>query len=106
MSRLWPVAESSQADYERLRQAVVSSGRMPDDVASARFSRRGLAGLIAWPDAEPAFVAVAVGAERPPWRPYADPRVESLAAVYGLLLGSPDDDRATSTGLHLVGSGG
>ena len=69
MSRLWPVGEAAQADYERLREAVVLSGRLPDDVASARFARRGLAGLIAWPEAEPVFVAIALGADRPPWRP-------------------------------------
>ena len=106
MSRLWPVTDAAQADYERLREAVVSTGRLPDDLASARFARRGLAGLIAWPEAEPVFVAVAVGAARPAWTPHADPRVESLASVYGLLLGADDDDRETLTCLNTVGPDG
>jgi hypothetical protein len=82
------VAESAQADYERLREAVLASGRLPDELASARFRRRGLAGLIAWPAAEPVFVAVFQGAGRPPWTPYFDPRVDALAATYGFLVGS------------------
>ena len=104
MSRLWPVGEAAQADYERLREAVVLSGRLPDDVASARFARRGLAGLIAWPEAEPVFVAIALGADRPPWSPYADPRVEPLAAVYGMLVGRGDPEAARSR-LSLAGVG-
>ncbi|MHB1549119.1 MAG: hypothetical protein ACYCX8_10350 [Acidimicrobiales bacterium] len=104
MSRLWPVDEAAQADYERLREAVVLTGRLPDDVASARFSHRGLAGLIAWPEAEPSFVAVALGADRSAWTPYGDPRIESLAAVYGLLLGRGDNGVARGC-LALAGSG-
>lgn len=104
MSRLWPVAEAAQADYERLREAVVSSGRLPDDLASARFARRGLAGLIAWPVAEPAFAAVAIGAQRPAWAPYEDPRVGSLAAVFRLLLDCEDGEAAALS--HLAGSDG
>lgn len=105
MSRLWPVAEAAQADYERLRAAVVSTGRLPDDVTSARFARRGLAGLIAWPDADPVFVAAIVGAQRPGWTPYGDPRVESLAAVFGLLMGRSGAGTTTAGRLHLAGSG-
>lgn len=86
MRHFWPVAEAAQADYERLRLAVLADGRLPDDIASARFARRGLAGLIAWPAAEPAYSAMVIGAQRPPWNPYADPRVEALAAAYELLL--------------------
>jgi hypothetical protein len=104
MSRLFPVGEAAQADYERLREAVLLTGRLPDDVASARFARRGLAGLIAWPEAEPAFVAITVGAERPAWSPHSDPRVEALAAVYGLLLGRGDTEAARFR-LPLAGSG-
>lgn len=104
MSRLWPVGEAAQADYERLREAVILTGRLPDDVATARFARRGLAGLIAWPEAEPAFVAIAAGAERPAWSPHGDPRVEALAAVYGLLLGRWDTEAARGR-LPLAGSG-
>jgi len=86
MRHFWPVAEAAQGDYERLRLAVLADGRLPDDIASARFARRGLAGLIAWPAAEPAYVAVVIGAQRPPWSPYADPRVEALAVTYELLV--------------------
>ena len=86
MRRFWPVGEPAQADYERLRAAVVSGGGLPSDLASARFGRRGLAGLIAWPVAEAVFAAVVTGATRPPWTPYADPRLEALAVTYQLLL--------------------
>jgi hypothetical protein len=32
------------------------------------------------------FSAVLVGAPRPPWTPYADPREDALVEVYELLL--------------------
>jgi hypothetical protein len=51
--RFWPIAEPAQADYERLRAAVVA-GEAIDELVAARFARRGLAGLIAWPRSEPA----------------------------------------------------
>jgi hypothetical protein len=90
MRRFWPVTEPAQADYERLRAAVVSSGALLDEQAAARFCRRGLAGLIAWPVAEPIYVAALVGAQRPAWTPYADPRLEALAATYRLLVAEAD----------------
>jgi hypothetical protein len=86
VNRFWPTAEAAQADYERLREAVLATGRLPDDLASARFARRGLAGLIAWPVSEPLFAAVVVGAARPRWSPYSDPRAQTAAAVYQLLV--------------------
>jgi len=95
--KFWPPAEGAQADYERLREAVLATGRLPDDLTSARFRRRGVAGLIAWPAAEPVFVAEVVGAARPPWSPYADPRVEALAVTYGLLVLGGERDQATLT---------
>ena len=55
-------------------------------LAAARFARRGLAGLIAWPAAEPVFRAELAGAARPPWTPGADPREQALAAAYQFLL--------------------
>jgi hypothetical protein len=64
MSRFWPPAEPPQHVYERLRSAVLASGRLPDELAAARFARRGLAGLIIWPDAEPVFSADLIGAAR------------------------------------------
>ena len=88
--RFWPIGEGAQADYEVLRKAVLS-GAAVHSLAAARFARRGLAGLIAWPVAEPIYTAVMVGAERPPWTPYADPRLEVLAAGYELILRVPTD---------------
>jgi hypothetical protein len=85
MTRFWPISQAAQADYERLRECVVSGGRLPDDLTSARFCRRGLVGLIAWPDAEPLFWAELVGASRPAWTPYGDPRTAALASTYRLL---------------------
>lgn len=81
----WPISEQSQADYERLREAVLL-GRPFASAAATKFSRRGLAGLIAWPRAEPIYSAVLLGADRPPWTPYADPRVGLLADSYELIL--------------------
>jgi hypothetical protein len=63
---------------------------LADDIVSsltaARFARRGLAGLIAWPSATPVFSATVLASPRPPWTPAADPRVDALAAGYELLL--------------------
>jgi hypothetical protein len=86
VKRFWPVSEAAQADYERLRETVLSTGALPDDLASARFRRRGLGGLIAWPEADPVFWVELVGASRPGWTPYVDPRTEALAASYELLV--------------------
>jgi hypothetical protein len=82
----WPPGEAAQADYEMLRACVLQAGRMPAGLAAARFARRGLAGLIAWPAAEPDFRAQLAGAARPPWTPGADPREQALAAAYQFLL--------------------
>ncbi len=103
MSRFWPSSEPSQHDYERLRSAVVGNGRLPEDLAAARFTRRGLAGLITWPNGETAFSAAVVGALRAAWTPYGDPRRSALAATYRLLLEalhseSPVDDLMVSGG--------
>jgi hypothetical protein len=84
--RFWPVGEAAQADYEALRRQVLASGALPDCLAAARFARRGLAGLIAWPAAEPVFRGELVGAVRPPWTPYHDPRLDALAAGFTVLL--------------------
>ncbi|MDF2746260.1 MAG: hypothetical protein K0S98_544 [Propionibacteriaceae bacterium] len=82
----WPPAEASQVDYETLRAHLLEHGRVPDGLAAARFARRGVAGLIAWPAAEPVFVAELLGAARPAWTPHADPRMSVLAAGYQFLL--------------------
>ena len=94
MSRVWAIWEAAQADYEGLREAVVVAGRLPDDLTGARFRRRGLAGLIAWPASEPVFSAAITAAARPPWTPYADPRSQAVAETYRLLLAWADLDLA------------
>jgi hypothetical protein len=86
--RFWPIAEPAQADYERLRAAVVA-GEAIDELLAARFARRGLAGLIEWPRAEPAYLGSLIGASRPPWSGSEDPREARLAEVYGFLLARP-----------------
>ena len=88
--RFWPIGEAAQADYEVLREAVLS-GEPMHSLTAARFARRGLAGLIAWPAAEPVYTAALVGAERARWTPYADPRLDALAAGDELILRVPPD---------------
>ncbi|MCA1676465.1 MAG: hypothetical protein LC799_31265 [Actinobacteria bacterium] len=85
MRAFWPAAEAAQADYEALRAAVLAD-ETPDSLVAARFARRGLTGLIAWPVSEPVFLARLVGAARPPWTPSTDPRLDALAAGYELLV--------------------
>ena len=58
----WPPVEAAQVDYEALRAHLLSHGRLPDDLAAARFARRGLAGLISWPASDPIFVGELAGA--------------------------------------------
>jgi hypothetical protein len=82
---LWPPGEAAQADYEALRAAALA-GTPLAGAAAARFANGGLAALIARPVAEPVFAAVVRGAPRQPWTPHADPRLEALAAGFGLLL--------------------
>ena len=91
----WPAGEAAQADYESLRCHVLAAGMLPDSLVATRFARRGLAGLIAWPAAEPVFRADLVGAVRPKWSPHSDPRLDALAAGFALLL-----DAAGKCGLH------
>jgi hypothetical protein len=82
----WPPAEAAQIDYETLRAQVCEHSGLPEGLAAARFARRGLAGLIAWPSAEPVFVAELLAATRPAWTPHEDPRVAALAVGYQFLL--------------------
>jgi hypothetical protein len=58
----WPPTEAAQVDYETLRARALEPGGLPEGLAAARFARRGLGGLIAWPNAEPVFVADLVAA--------------------------------------------
>lgn len=88
MREFFPLAEAAQADYERLRSAVLVGTPLVGSL-SARFERGGLAALIASPQTtSPCFVADLLGAPRPAWTPYVDPRVEALAESYGLVLDS------------------
>jgi hypothetical protein len=57
-------------------------------LAAARFARRGLTGLIAWPASEPVFTGPLLGAARPRWSPHVDPRIDALAAGFAFLLGA------------------
>jgi hypothetical protein len=84
----WPPAETAQLDYEILRTHLLGHHRLPDDLAAARFTRRGLAGLITWPVSEPVFAAELIGATRAAWSPHTDERIAALAACYQLLLDS------------------
>jgi hypothetical protein len=52
----WPVGEAAQADYEALRAATLAGEQPRDELAAARFARRGLGGLIAWPSSEPVYI--------------------------------------------------
>ena len=82
----WPPVQAAQVDYETLRTHALEHSGLSGGLAAARFARRGLAGLIAWPAAEPVFVAELVAAARPAWTPHEDPRVAALAAGYEYLL--------------------
>jgi hypothetical protein len=84
--RFWPVAEPAQADYEQLREIVLAGGELGEILAARRFARRGLAGLISWPSAEPTYLGSLVGARRPPWCGCEDPREQQLHDTYALLL--------------------
>jgi hypothetical protein len=95
--RFWPAGEAAQADYESLRAHVLATGLSPESVAAARFDRRGLPGLIAWPSAEPIFDATLRGVARPPWSPHADPRLDALAAGFALHLDAVGDATVDAT---------
>jgi hypothetical protein len=84
--RFWPVGEPAQADYEQLREIVVAGGQVGEILAARRFARRGLAGLISWPSAEPGYLGSLVGAGRPAWCGGEDPREQQLHDAYAFLL--------------------
>lgn len=79
------MGEAAQADYERLR-GLALAGTPAVDLAARRFDRHGLWGLIACPQAAPVYVASMVGAERPAWSPYQDPRALALADGYQIIV--------------------
>lgn len=86
MSRLWPVLEPSQADYELLRACALRGDAPEQELLAMRFRRLGLAGLVLNPVSEPMWRATLSGARRPPWSPRIDPRLDTLAEAYGWLL--------------------
>ncbi len=92
----WPPVEAAQVDYEALRAHLLEHDRLPDDLAAARFTRRGLHGLITWPVSEPIFIAELAGASRSAWSPHADPRGDALAAGYQFLLDAATALQASS----------
>ena len=91
MSRLWPVAEAAQADYEVLRASALA-GTPLIGLAASRFETAGLHGLILRPVADAAFRARLFGARRPAWTPYGDPRLDALGAAYELVLVASSDN--------------
>jgi hypothetical protein len=99
----WPPVQAAQIDYERLRAHLLEHDRLPEDLAAARFARRGLAGLISWPVSEPIFIAELASASRPAWSPHADPRIDALAAGYQFLLDAAA--RLPATSITMTGGG-
>jgi hypothetical protein len=85
--RFWPVGGAAQADYEQLRAAVLVGDPLDELLAARRFARRGVAGLIGWPQSHADYLGCLVGVTRPPWSGAADPRETQLADAYGFLLG-------------------
>lgn len=85
MRTLWPVTDPIQAEYESLRALALANADLCGPPA-LRFSQQGLVGLIAWRRIESSFSVSLVGAQRPPWTPYTDPRLDALAELYEFLL--------------------
>lgn len=86
MSRgFWPVGEAAQADYEQLR-ALALAGVPALGASARRFERYGLWGLVASPQAAPAYGASFVGANRPAWSPYQDPRELALGDGFQIIV--------------------
>lgn len=90
MRSFWPIGEAAQGDYEQLRAAVLAGTPLIDS-AARRFEGSGLAALIMAPSITAVFRATLVGAARPSWTPYADPRQDALAEGYGIALGEHSD---------------
>src|SRR6516165_7742464 len=86
MRTLWPVTEPIQAEYESLRALALADADLCG-LPALRFAQQGLVGLIAWRRIESPFSVSLVGAQRPPWTPYTDPRLDALAELYEFLLG-------------------
>jgi hypothetical protein len=97
-SRLWPVGEPAQADYERLRALALAGEPCDELVAARRFDRCGLAGLISWPAVERDYLGSLIGATRPAWCGDEDPRQQRLRDTYGFLLADGDSDSQRAVG--------
>ena len=91
--RFWPIAEPAQADYEQLREVALADGELSELLAARRFERRGLAGLISWPTAEPVYLGSVIAAPRPAWSGAEDPRDACLCDTYAFLLRRDTDSR-------------
>jgi hypothetical protein len=84
---LWSPREAAQVEYESLRERILQGGPDDERLLPSRFQRLGLLGLVTAPQVEPGrWQATVIGAQRPRWSPYADPRVEALADVFQCLL--------------------
>jgi hypothetical protein len=84
---LWSLREAAQVEYESLRERILQGDPDQEGLLPTRFQRLGLLGLVAAPQIEPVrWQATVVGAQRPRWSPYADPRVEALADAFQCLL--------------------
>jgi len=87
------VSEAAQADYEQLRTLALA-GVPALEPTARRFERYGLWGLIVSPQAAPAYLASVVGAERPAWTPYQDPRATALADGFQIIVAAQAATRA------------
>lgn len=85
MRIFWPPGEAAQADYEALRAGELAGTPLVSPSA-LRFTKGGLAALVARPMSEPVYSGLLIAGKRPPWTPHADPRLEVLVASYQLLL--------------------
>jgi hypothetical protein len=83
--RFWPAREPVQADYERLREAALSGTTLLNPQARL-FAQGGLFALISHPVPAQLYIASVAAMPRPAWTPYADPREETLAEVYRILI--------------------
>jgi hypothetical protein len=81
----WPsLGQALQALLPAAVEADATNGRAtPPRMTNKRY---GLWGLIASPQAAPAYAASVVGAERPGWSPYEDPRATALADGFHIIV--------------------
>jgi hypothetical protein len=84
---LWSPREAAQVEYESLRERILQGDPDQEGLLPSRFQRLGLLGLVTAAQVEPVrWQATVIGAQRPRWSPYADPRVEALADAFQYLL--------------------